>query len=198
MNIEHLISQYGYAVLIIGTFFEGETILIAAGFSAHSGHLSLPWVIAAAFLGGLGGDQFYFYLGRVKGREFLRRRPFWESKVSRVLELIDRYKAPLVLGFRFMYGFRTVTPFTIGLSGMNRGSFLTLNVFGVALWATLVALVGYFFGVTAAAVITGAKKYHWWIMLGIVCTGAVLWTIRLLWRPKKNPEQKEIPKGTDA
>ena len=59
MTFEYLVSHYGYVALVIGTFFEGETILIAAGFAAHGGYLKLQWVTLAAFLGSLAGDQFY-------------------------------------------------------------------------------------------------------------------------------------------
>lgn len=35
MSLEELISTYGYAAGGIGTFLEGETILILGGFAAH-------------------------------------------------------------------------------------------------------------------------------------------------------------------
>lgn len=60
MTFEELISTYGYVAVGIGTFQEGETILILGGFASHRGYLELPWVIACAFLGTLFGDRFYF------------------------------------------------------------------------------------------------------------------------------------------
>jgi membrane protein DedA with SNARE-associated domain len=184
LTIDHLISQYGYIALIIGTFFEGETILIAGGFAAHLGHLRLPWVMLAAFAGSLAGDQFYFYLGRLKGRAFLERRPRWKAKADRVTELVDRYRTPLMLGFRFMPGFRTVTPFTIGLTGVGKGRFLILNAIGGLFWAVTVSLIGYFFSFTAEAALAGTRKYHRWIMLGIIFTGALIWTCYFLRRSR--------------
>ncbi len=183
---------------MIGTFFEGETILIAGGFAAHLGHLSLPWVMLAAFVGGLAGDQFYFYLGRIKGREFLKRKPRWETKANRILELIDRYRTPLILGFRFMYGFRTITPFTIGLSGIGRSRFLALNVIGVLFWSATVALVGYSFGVTAEAVLAGTKEFRRWIMLGIICTGALAWSLYFLLRKRMGRKEKEAMRSAEC
>ena len=41
MSLEALISHYGYAAVAIGTFFEGETILVIAGFASHQGYLAL-------------------------------------------------------------------------------------------------------------------------------------------------------------
>lgn len=34
MSLEHWISEYGYAAIAIGTFLEGDTILILGGFAA--------------------------------------------------------------------------------------------------------------------------------------------------------------------
>ena len=37
--LEHYIETYGYLAVMIGTFLEGETILVLAGFAAHQGYL---------------------------------------------------------------------------------------------------------------------------------------------------------------
>jgi membrane protein DedA with SNARE-associated domain len=120
MTLEYLISHYGYVALVIGTFVEGESILIVAGFAVHLGYLKLQCVILTAFAGTMAGDQLYFFLGRVKGEVFLQRQPRWETKVKRVWKLLDRYRTLLILGFRFAYGLRTVIPFAIGLSNIRR------------------------------------------------------------------------------
>ena len=49
--MESLLTTYGYPILIIGTFLEGETVLVLGGLAAHLGYLSLDWVIVCA-LGG--------------------------------------------------------------------------------------------------------------------------------------------------
>lgn len=58
MPLADLLREYGYYAVFLGTFLEGETVLVMAGFAAHSGYLQLPWVIAVA--GGTLGDQLYF------------------------------------------------------------------------------------------------------------------------------------------
>jgi membrane protein DedA with SNARE-associated domain len=82
--LEEMVAQYGYAALLAGTFLEGETILIMAGFAAHQGYLKLIWVIFAAFTGSLAGDQFYFLPGRLKGGPILQRHPVWQLKAIKV------------------------------------------------------------------------------------------------------------------
>ena len=49
--------------VILGTFLEGETILVLAGLAAHQGYLSLSGIILAAFAGSLCGDQLFFFWG---------------------------------------------------------------------------------------------------------------------------------------
>jgi membrane protein DedA with SNARE-associated domain len=180
MTFEYLVSHYGYVALVVGTFLEGETILIVAGFAAHVGYLKLQWVILAAFAGSLAGDQFYFFVGRMKGKTFLHRRPAWETKVERVLKLFDQHRTLVVVGFRFMYGLRTVTPFAFGLSGISAIRFFILNVIGAVAWSVVVALVGYLFGAAARAVIADMKTYEHWIILGILWTGALVYIIYFL------------------
>jgi len=60
MTLESIVDTYGYVAVLLGTFLEGETILVLGGFAAHRGYLALPWVIVAAFFGSLCGDQLFF------------------------------------------------------------------------------------------------------------------------------------------
>ena len=84
--LKHVIEQYGYIALFIGTFLEGETILLLAGFAAHSPefHLDLTWVIVAAFAGSLSGDQTAFFVGRYWGKKLMARSEKWRSRAERV------------------------------------------------------------------------------------------------------------------
>ncbi len=177
MTIETLVAQYGYLVLLVGTFFEGETILVAAGFAAHQGYLKLPWVILAAFIGSLSGDQFYFFVGRLRGRSFLQKRSLWQAQSGRVQHLLDRYGTWIIVGFRFMYGLRTVTPFVIGLSDITVRRFFVLNAVGALIWALVIGSCGFLFGAVLEAVLENIRKIEHWIALGILGVGTVVWVI---------------------
>jgi membrane protein DedA with SNARE-associated domain len=104
MNLESIIETYGYLAISVGTFLEGETILVLGGFAAHQGYLALPGVIAAAFFGSLLGDQLFFYLGRTHSRKVLDKRPSWKLRAEKVHQLLERFNTPLILSFRFLYG----------------------------------------------------------------------------------------------
>jgi membrane protein DedA with SNARE-associated domain len=185
--IEHLISSYGYLAVLVGTFLEGETILVIAGFAAHRGYLGLPQVIAAACAGTLAGDQLFFYLGRSRNQALLRRRPSWKAPIERVRQMLDRHQLAVVLGFRFLYGVRTVTPFAIGMSGFSPLRFLVLNVIGAAAWATVVGCLGYLFGHSLEIVLGDLKRYEVAVMLGLAVAGAVagLWRWRMIRRRRE-------------
>jgi membrane protein DedA with SNARE-associated domain len=45
MDIAGLIQNYGYLAVAVGTFLEGETILIVAGAAARRSYLAFPTVI---------------------------------------------------------------------------------------------------------------------------------------------------------
>jgi len=177
MSLEELISTYGYAAIGVGTFLEGETILILGGYSAHRGYLELPWVIVCAFLGTLMGDQLYFYIGRVRGKGLLEKRPAWKSKSEKVFLLMEKYDVWLILGFRFLYGIRTVTPFLIGTGSISSFRFLILNMLGASVWAVVVGTMGYLFGHALEVILGNIKHYELLIIAILTGAGILVWLV---------------------
>ncbi len=142
----HLIEHYGYWVVAAGSVIEGETIVAIGGYFAREQALDLKTVMLIAFIGSFTGDQILFQVGKRLGPEFLARRPRLNKKAERVFALLARYQTLFILGFRFVYGMRTISPLAIGASGISTLRFLALNGFAAALWAVLVSLLGFFFG----------------------------------------------------
>ncbi len=175
MSLEHLVTNYGYIGVLIGTFLEGKTILVIAGFMSHRGYLELPLVILAAFTGTLAGDQLYFYIGRIKDKAFLEKRPKWQPKVNRVQNLLVKHQTLLILGFRFIYGVRTVTPFILGMSKVSPLKYLLLNICGALLWAIVFGVAGYYFGFTLELLAGKIKKYEIFIILGMIIVSILFW-----------------------
>lgn len=193
MSPEELIATYGYAAVGIGTFFEGETILILGGFAAHRGYLELPWVIVCAFLGTLSGDQLYYYIGRIKGKTLLDKRPHWKSKSEKVFSLLDSHQVWLILGFRFLYGLRTVTPFIIGASRISPIRFLFLNILGASTWAIVIGVLGYLFGHTLEILIGDIKRYELLFFAVVAGAGIVIWLTHLLRKRSANKSNQSVP-----
>ena len=47
--LQNFLNEFGYFALFLGTFFEGETILVLAGFLAFRGYMDLNIVILVPF-----------------------------------------------------------------------------------------------------------------------------------------------------
>jgi membrane protein DedA with SNARE-associated domain len=188
MDLQSIIENYGYAAILIGTFLEGETILVLAGLAAHKGYLVLTWVILAAFLGSLCGDQLFFYLGRKHSQVVLSRRPTWKQKAEKVNKMMNRFQTPLILGFRFLYGLRTVTPFVIGMSTVSLKKFLVLNVAGALIWAAAIGSCGYLFGHALEVFIGKAKSYEIYIMGSVAIVGVLIWTFHFYRRRRRRAQ----------
>jgi membrane protein DedA with SNARE-associated domain len=185
--LEHIIRTYGYLAIFIGTFFEGETILILAGFLAHSGYLTLPGVILAAFMGSLSADQILFHLGRRYGNAILARSPLWKMRAEKALRLIEKVRTPLMIIFRFLYGLRTITPYTLGMTKVSSGLFLVYNIIGALAWSAAFAGGGYLFGTALEVMLGNIKRYERSILLSIIIAGISLWIaykLRCRWEAK--------------
>lgn len=171
MDINHLISQYGYAALVIGSVAEGETITLLGGVAAHQGLLRFPLVVLSVALGGMIGDQLLYLLGRRYGMKILRRFSRHRAKIHQAQTLIRRHPYLFVIGSRFMYGFRIIGPLLIGTSHLRPKIFLPLNIIGAIVWALLFTTLGYVGGEVIGPWLHQFDRHvkRWiWLILAVV------------------------------
>lgn len=181
MDINTLISQYGYAALVVGSVAEGETITLLGGVAAHQGLLKFPLVVAAVALGGMIGDQLLYLVGRRFGMKILRRFKKHQDKIEKAQRLINRRPWLFVIGTRFMYGFRIIGPILIGASHLPPKIFLPLNIFGAIVWALIFTTLGYVGGEVIGPWLhqfdQHAKRLIW-LALAVVVVFSVRWWFR--------------------
>ncbi len=183
--LAELLREYGFLAILVGTFFEGETILVMGGFAAHQGYLSLPVVMLSAFCGSLAGDQVAFFLGREHGLKLIGRFPRLAAGVARATALLERRGTALLIGFRFIYGIRNAVPLAAGLSHISIPRFLALNAIGAALWATSVAAAGYAFGGGFALALERARKFEEHALAVILFVGVTAGVVHLVVRARR-------------
>ena len=171
MDLPGLIDSYGYVAVVAGAFLEGETVLALAGLAAYRGYLDLFAVIALAMAAGFLGDQFYFFLGRRHGARILDRFPDAGARAARFDAMLARYHAPLIVAIRFMYGFRIVGPILLGMGRVPAWKFMFYNAIGAAIWAPLVAGIGYFFGNVLESALHDLKRFELLGFLFILAIG---------------------------
>lgn len=182
VDFPRLIQEYGYWAILIGTFLEGETILILAGVAAQAGHLELSLVVLSAFVGSSCGDQLYYFIGRKQGTALLRRFPKWQHAAAKVARKIQNHQNLIILSFRFFYGIRNVTPFMLGISRIPIRRFLPLNLIGAAVWASAFASIGYILGHAHERFL--GKGYNWVLLVLLVVAG-LAWFGWTRWRDRK-------------
>lgn len=191
MTLEQLILEYGYIILFIGTFIEGETTIILAGIAAYQGYLDLWLVILVSFLGGIAGDQTFFILGRIYGKPFIEKRPHWKVPAKKVNTLLEKHKHLVLISFRFFYGFRTVTPFVIGASHLSTTYVVTMNFIGATFWAVSMGIASFYFGKTIEMVVHSVYQYQKWVFLSVIVIASIIWLIHFynIRRVRKEKEQ---------
>ncbi|MGC1401348.1 MAG: DedA family protein [Thermodesulfobacteriota bacterium] len=184
---EQLVAMYGYPAIVLGTVVEGETILIMAGMVSSWGYLNLPLIMLMAFIGSFSGDQMFFFLGRRKGHLLLNRHKKWQSHVDRVHQRLKGHQDLIILGFRFLYGFRLVTPLILGMDRkIKTKRFMVLNGVSALVWSILVAGGGYLFGEALQVFMPEIKKLQMGIFTGLSCLGVLVWMVNRYRNREKN------------
>jgi membrane protein DedA with SNARE-associated domain len=185
--LEVILAQYGLIAVFIGTFLEGEIVVIAGGLLARLGFLAVPMVAATAFVATFLGDQFFFYLGRKKGTEFLekRGRKHWRMRAQKVHDLIHDHHYKILFGYRFLYGLRIPTLFALGTSELSTKKFVIINLINSVVWTAIFISGGYFFGEFFQSLVGNIKDYEKEVLVGVGIAALILW----LWSIIKNREE---------
>lgn len=62
MDWSALLQQYGYFAILVGAFFEGETILLLGAYAVHQHLMNFWWLIVVAMLGSFLEINFTIFL----------------------------------------------------------------------------------------------------------------------------------------
>jgi membrane protein DedA with SNARE-associated domain len=193
MHLVEMIHAYGYCAVVVGTFFEGELVMLAAGILVTAGMLTLPGVIIAGMVGIFGSDTVCFFLGRFAGDQIGRWFPGLFSRLSTVFNMIERHEQKMIVCYQFFPGFCAVTPVAFGMTSISATRFLALDLVGNALWTLTFSLGGYFCG---AAFFRLVLDFHRWapVIAAVLIVGAVAgFRYRRLRSPKHNTQMTPIP-----
>ncbi len=185
--LKDYLADHGYLVLFVWTFLEGEAGLIMAGFFAFQGYLNIFGVMAMALAGSFCGDQFYFYVGRLKGPLLLRLITPFARKFRKGLRLIEKYGGFITFISRYTYGFRIILPIIIGMTHMPALRFLRLNFLSALSWSIVFSLAGYLFGKSASLVVEDLERYEPYLLLLLAALIFCLWLshfFHIRWRSR--------------
>ncbi len=174
------LETYGYVFLFLGTFLEGEAVLILAGYFAFQAKLNIFGVFSIALAGSFLGDQLYFYLGRWRGLWFINLFPMMAKKFRRGLKLIEKYGVFVAFISRYTYGFRILLPVILGMTSLSKIKFLYLNLASAFTWAAIFSMAGYLFGKSASLIIEDLDRYEPYIILALFFFIGCMWLVHFI------------------
>jgi membrane protein DedA with SNARE-associated domain len=163
-----------YMAVFAGCFFEGGTTLVTSSYASHRGHLEIFIVMIIALIASQSWDWIWFIIGRKRGAIILAKKPKLKLKAKRIDALLVKYPIPILLGYKFLYGFRTAMPLTIGMSSIKTRTFTIFSLINTILWDILYSSLGYFFGVFLKANWKEIEHYEFESFLGIVVAGVII------------------------
>lgn len=168
-----LFEEYGiYAVLALCTV-EGDITLLLSGVLAHNGYFgpySFLKVYIAGTLGGMIGDNFGYWIGRLF-RTSVKNYRFYEMARPRIERLINKFGGFSIIVSKYIYGLRVAMCLFNGIGKMPFGRFLLLDFISCSVWVLFLGGVGYFFSGAVTNIIGDFKQIGvavFFIVLGAI------------------------------
>lgn len=177
--MEDLISRYGYIAIFILTFFEGESVLIAAGFLAFNKHLDAHAVILVSVIASYIGHGTFFLIALHRREAFITfTQKVIKVNLTKLESLMAKYGVASIFISQWLYGFRLMSAAVLGLSRMGKKKYFTFLLISCLIWATICTYGGYFFGATLKNILGDVKKYEIPIALSVLMAGFIIWFVR--------------------
>ncbi|WP_424987842.1 DedA family protein [Microbulbifer sp. S227A] len=182
MSLETLVQEFGLPGIVVGTVAEGDTVAFLGGVLAHRGLLPFAGVVLAAALGGWLIDNAMFLLGRHAGHRAFVQKQLARGPVSALRTRIKRYPVTAVLGFRFIYGMKTVGAILIGMTPVPWPRFALLDLLATLIWALVLCGLGFGVGGTIRTVFGHVELHlHLGLAAAIFLTGLLAMVLALRW-----------------
>jgi membrane protein DedA with SNARE-associated domain len=184
-------SSTGYFGILLLMFVENvcppipsEVIMPLAGYMAAQGLLSLLGIILAGMAGSVLGALPLYYAGRKLGedrlKEFADKHGRWltlsRKDIERAKRWFDRHGGAAIFFCRLIPGVRSLISIPAGIARMKILPFLAYTAAGTAIWAAVLAYLGYFLGTEYMQVGEYLDPVSW-IVLGAV---GVLYFVRVI------------------
>lgn len=190
MALDRLIAHYGLWAIGLGAAMEGETVVVLGGITVHAGILPFIPSVLAASAGAFIADQTFFAIGRrFRAAERVRRiheRPaFWRAKAA-----FERHPTLYVLGFRFLYGLRTISPLVIGTTNLSAVRFMVLNALASLIWAATFITIGFTFGQGIEVLFGKVRALENMLLPAAIVLGLLAGAIHLVLRRRATAQRK--------
>jgi len=143
--LEGLYETCGYLASFLGTFIEGEVLLLTSVISAKLGYFNFFGGLIAAFFGAFLRDSIQFLLVKKQGLKLLANKPKLQEKLDNASGWYDKNPLLYLTIYRFLYGFSTVIILLSGLkANISYTKFAFHSAIAIGLWIIFFGGFGYF------------------------------------------------------
>jgi membrane protein DedA with SNARE-associated domain len=162
-------QSYGYLIVfgitifenlfVVGSFTPGETFVIAGGFTAAQGGLSLSGVWLASVFGTILGSNISFWFGHRQGRSSLealsnrlegtrlgRLVGIHRGSLQEAESYFERWGSKTIFVSRFAVGMKNFMPVIAGASKMPVWAFELWTLAGAITYTSAMCAIGWFLG----------------------------------------------------
>jgi len=180
----------------MGLLIPGETTLIAASvYAGTTHHINIFWVVAAAALGAIIGDNIGYFIGLKGGFPLLLKFGKYlhidEGKMKVGQYLFARHGGKIVFFGRFVSFLRAWAAFFAGVNKMEWKRFLLVNAAGGIFWSAYYGTLGFWFGKTLPGLSRPLRLIFF--IVGMIILVASFLYIRFHMRSLEKKAEKAIP-----
>ena len=183
-----------YAVLAAGAVVENivpvipaDTFIVAGGFVAGFGTLSVGGVFAVVWFFNVAGAVAVYALGRRYGRDFFRtgrgRGLIPDGQWDRLEAFYDRWGVAAIFAGRFLPGFRALVPVFAGVAGLGWLRVVPPVAIASAIWYGVLVRLGFLAGDNLEAVADAVVRTQRGLLAVSVVLALVL--VGLWWRARR-------------
>jgi membrane-associated protein len=188
--VDPVFTTAGYAIvagavllersIFLGLIVPGDVILALGGVYAGRKDMDLVAVIAIGTFAAIIGESIGYMLGRRYGRALIQRIPLvrrLDKRFEDAQGYFRKHGGITVAVGRYATAAGSFVPFVAGMARMPYRRFLAYDVPAIAVWASGITLVGYYFGRNLDTVdrILSRFGYAALAVLIVLVAGQFLW-----------------------
>ncbi|MBI4389845.1 MAG: DedA family protein [Nitrospinae bacterium] len=190
--IEGLVRDYGYGVILFGTYFDHYGIplfLVFGGIAASKELLNLYVVLLCGFAGGWIGDLFLYFLGYKTGLRYWMQFAFVRKlakPVATTERLFETRPALMVVLGRFLFAVSKIIPPFAGMIRYDVKRYVLYSFLGNVLYSAVYAWSSFLAGPYVLKSLRELKAAN--ILITALFVLALFWLARKILNASRSPE----------
>lgn len=197
-----LYDDYGYLIVLLGTFCENTAVLglilpggslaLLGAFYAQQGTLQIGWVIAFAWIGTVLGYHADYLIGRLlisrliawSSGHWLGHRLRLAARLRHGRMFLTKHGGKAILLSHIVGHVRSFVALSAGATRMSYRRFLAFELIAALLWNTAFCLLGYLAG-TERERLRMLIERSGWLTLAIIVAAVVVWRLARRVQPRR-------------